>query len=686
MNDEELVRQARARFQEAEEAEREIRAEARKDLRFIGGKQWEERVRLERERSGRPALTFNRLPSYLHQVINDLRQSEVALQVLAVDNGADTETAEVIGGLFRHIETYSDGDIAYETAYDYSVSCGFGYYRISTDFVSEDSFDQEILIEAIPDPFCVYYDPQARRYDRADARFAFVVERMSREEFKRRWPNSEAVSTNFWDGDIHHTAGWITDSQVQVAEYWDVRTTPRKLLLLSSGETVIGGSRDAIERLRAAGVEVKRERVVHQRTVYSSLINGAEVLESERWPGKWIPIIPVLGKELIVDDERLLFSLTRHARDPQQLYNAYKTAQAEAVMIAPKAPYIGAEGQFEGHEREWETANRALHAYLEYKPTDLAGNPAPPPQRNNYEPPIQALSVGALQAADDIKATTGIFDASLGARSNETSGIAIQRRQVEGDTANFHFSDNLARSMRHSGRVILDLIPKIYDTERWVRIIGEDEAEKVIRVNALFQDDAGKEHRYDLGVGRYDVRISTGPSYTTKRQESFSMLTDFARAWPKLLEIGGDVVFRHWDAPGAAELAKRLKRTLPPNLLDEDDEDGQVDALRARLQAIEQQAQAMATELDQARAQADSKRMEIESKERIEAMKIQARLIETEAKLGSHEAIEMLRQEIAAVGRRLDLLNAGEPIADDEPPQAPPGDAAVLSGGPPGQL
>jgi hypothetical protein len=366
--------------------------------------------------------------------------------------------------------------------------------------------------------------------------------------------------------------------------------------------------------------------------------------------------------------------LIRFARDPQQLYNYYKTAQAEAVMLAPKAPFIGVEGQFEGHENKWQTANLINYAYLEYRPVSLNGQPAPPPQRNTYEPPIQALSIGAMQSADDIKATTAIFDASLGARSNETSGVAILQRQREGDTANFHFLDNLSRAQKHVGRILLDLIPKIYDTDRWIRILGEDQKQRVVRVNAAYQDEDGRQREYNLSAGKYDVTVSTGPSYATKRQEAFAMLTEFARSWPQLFQIAGDIVFRNSDIPGADELADRIRKTLPPQLAAAEEEPQQLSPqAQAQLQALATQNEQLTQELNRVSQELQTRRLEVESRERIAALQTQARLIETEAKLGSSEALALLREEIAAIGRRLELLNASQPVAGEplagEPPE-----------------
>jgi len=656
--DSKLLKEAKERFQEASEAENWNREQARQDLRFLAGDQWDERARQQRESSNRPVITINKLPGFVAQVVNDSRQNKPAIKISPTDDSSgDADTAEVIQGLIRHIEYASDADVAYQTAFEHAVMCGFGAFRILTDYAGDESFDLEIKIEPIADPFSVYFDPYAKRADGSDARYVFVVERMSKQEFKERWPGSETSSTNFFDGDIGQAEGWITDDSVQVAEYWYVRTKRKRLLALADGTRVFEDQLGPEHE----GIAVLKEREVLTREIRCASINGAETLEDEPWPGQYLPIVRIFGREMVVDGERRLFSLIRFARDPQQLYNYYKTAQAETVMLAPKSPWIGAEGQFAGHEHVWRTANLINHPYLQYKPISINGQPVPPPTRNTFEPPIQALSVGAAQSSDDIKATTGIYDASLGARSNETSGKAILARQREGDVATYHFLDNLARSQRQAGRILVDLIPRIYDTARTIRIIGEDDSQRVIRVNERFFDEEANRYRhYDLSVGKYDVTVSTGPSYTTKRQEAFDMLTKFAQAYPQLLQIAGDILFRNSDVPGAPELADRFRKTLPPNLAEDDKQGGEPvpPQVQAKLQQMSQMIEQLTAELNRANDDIKAKRLELESRERIETLKAEVELLKTQAQLGSRNAIETLQAEIRTLGERLQQLNA----------------------------
>jgi Phage P22-like portal protein len=651
--DEKLLQHARERFKVASEAEESIRRESLEDLRFRAGEQWPENIKIERQNSGRPCLTINRIPQFLRQVTNEIRQNRPSIQVNPVDDMADPETAEILQGIMRHIEVTSDADVAYDTAAEHAATFGFGYIRVITDYVDERSFDQEIKIERIRNPFSIYFDPECQKTDYSDARYAFVVQDIERDEFKKLYPESELSGMP----DLHSVGdqapGWITGKSVRIAEYWHIDYAEQELAMLEDGSVMPA---DQVPE----GMQVLRTRTVQVPTVYWCKINGLEVLEKREWPGKWIPIIPVLGDEVIVNGDRQLFGVVRFARDPQRMYNYWATAETEMIALAPKAPFIGAAGQFEGFERQWQSANTRNFPYLEYKPISHAGVAIGAPQRQVYEPPIQAISHARMQANDDLKATTGIYDASLGARSNEQSGRAILARQREGDVANFHYADNLARSIKHLGRIVLDLIPQIYDAPRVMRIIGTEDQERVVQINTPTLDK-GVERIYDLSVGQYDVTVSVGPSFSTKRQEAVDSMMQLSQAYPPLMQVAGDLLVKNMDWPGAAEIAERLKKLLPPNLQEGEENEQQVPPeVQAQMAQMAQQNEQLSQALNQATDDIRTKRMELESRERIEAMKAQTELVKIEAQLSSRENIELLRQEIASLKQTIAVVAAEE--------------------------
>jgi hypothetical protein len=682
--DDKLLSEAQARLSLAEEAEAEIRQAALDDLEFRFGKQWPDGVENDRRVDGRPCLVINRIPQFLQQITNDQRQNRPSIKVHPVDDKGDVETAKVIQGLIRHIEYNSSADSAYDTAFDSAATGGFGYFRVVTEFASPLSFDQEILIKRIRNPFSVFFDPHSQEPDGSDAEWAFIVEDISKDEFKARYPKAKLASHGEWESIGNSAPGWVSDESARVAEYFYKDFKDAELVLLSNGHVC---QKDELEAYVAEAMamdpmvqlEVVRERSTRIPVVMWCKITANEVLERTEWSGRYIPIVPVYGTEGYINGRKILEGVVRNAKDSQRMYNYWASAETEAIALAPRTPFIVGEGQIEGYEAEWETANRRNHSYLTYKPTSVNGQPLPPPQRNSFEPAVAAITQARMMASEDLKATTGIYDAALGAKSNETSGVAIQRRNVQAQTSNFHFIDNLTRSLKHTGRILVDLIPQIYDTARAARIIGEDGEQKVVRLNEPFQDGP-KQVLYALDTGTYDVTIDVGPSYASKRQEAVSSMLELSRAVPQIAAAIPDILVKNMDWPGATETAERLKKTLPPGLADDPKDQGKPlpPQVQAQMQQMNQMIEGLTAKLNEAQDSISHKRVELESKERIAFAQIQADLEIQMAKLGSQESIELMRQEIAQIEGRLSMLNYHVPItdgSDSEPaPQPMPGD------------
>ncbi|WP_297693907.1 portal protein [Phenylobacterium sp.] len=567
MSDDEIIREAREAFELAADAEAENRREALDDLRFARlGEQWPEQVRRERELDGRPCLTINRLPAFIRQVVNDARQNKPAMVVHPVDNAADPATAEVLNGLIRHIEQSSDAEVAYDTALDFAVTGGFGYFRINTRYASDDTFDQDLAIERVANPFSIYGDPNGTAADSSDWNVAFVVDTLPKAAFEARWKGAEAAD---WDADSYAALSgpWLDGERVMVAEYWRREPVRRTILALSDGQVAEASVYQAQKPMfDALGVSVVgRPREVASHRVTQRILTGAEVLETVDWAGKFIPIVPVYGEELHVDGRRRLRSLVRDAKDPQRMFNYWRTTTTELVALAPKTPFIGRKGAFETDSAKWATANTQTHAYIEYDGPE-------PPQRQPFAGPPAGAMQEALSASDDMKAIMGLHDASLGAASNETSGRAILMRQREGDVSTFHYIDNLSRALRHAGRILIDLIPKVYGTARVIRVLGADGAAQSVTVNSGSpgQGAAGElgkvEKIYNLTVGKYDLTVESGPSFTTRREETANQMIELIRAYPQAAPLIGDLLAKNLDWPGADEIANRLQAALPAQL------------------------------------------------------------------------------------------------------------------------
>lgn len=595
-----IVKEALEAFEVAQEAEDENRDDAKDDIEFARLlKQWPENIRARREQENRPCLTFDKLGPVIRQVINDARMNRPATAVRPVDGNADKDTAEILTGLIRNIEAMSDADIAYDTAVEQAVTGGFGYWRINTDYAinafdedgitqaGEAAFDKNIFIRAVPNQFSVYGDPHSEKADSSDWMTAFVVDLVTHEQFKAQYPDAEVTdfSGDSWTERQRH---WINEDTVQVAEYWKRERQVKNAYAVQLENDVVVMMEDQLKKeqeliTQAGGQVIGQPRPVYSYKVTQHMISGAEELSKVEWPGCFIPIVPVYGDEVNLEGIRYFRSLIRNAKDAQRKYNYWSTTMTEMVALAPKVPYIGQKGAFDVDNHKWQTANSESHAYLEY-PVNMQA-----PQRTQPVQVEPGMMQEMLNASDEIKAITGIYDASLGARSNETSGKAIMARQREGDVSTFHFIDNLTRAIRHSGRIIVDLIPKVYSTPRMIRILGEDGSVDEAVINQQF-DDGDYTRIHDVRTGRYDVTVKAGPSFTSRREEAATQMMEMVQAFgPELGRAIGDLLAKNLDWPGADEIAKRLQKMLPPELQD-DSQDPQVQALQ---QQIEQMGQAL---------------------------------------------------------------------------------------------
>lgn len=670
-SDEELLKEAHAFIQLVEDAESENRQLALEDLKFAAGEQWPERVKQDRDMDGRPCLVINRIPQFIQQVTNDQRQNRPSIKAHPVDDHADVETAKVIQGLIRHIEYNSNADTAFDTAFDYAAKMGWGYFRVITDFCDPLSFEQEILIKKVRNPFSVFFDPYAQEADGSDATKAAITEDYSPEEYKARFPHSKLAQKDEWDIAGNSSPDWMPSGAARVAEYFYKDTREETLVLLSNGEAVL--AREANARLYelnsslpvgAQPISAVRQRRTLVPVIKWCKLNAVEILEKTEWPGKYIPIIPVYGSDQFINGKRILKGLVRDAKDPQRMYNYWASAETEAIALAPRAPFLAAEGQLEGHEGEWATANRRNHPYLTYKPTTVAGQLVGPPQRQSFEPAVQAITQARMMASDDLKATTGLYDAARGAQSNETSGVAIRSRAQQAQTSNFHFIDNLTRSLKHTGRILVDLIPKIYDTERTARIIGEDGEQKIIKVNAPFEQD-GKPVLYALDAGKYDITVDVGPSFASKRQEAVAAMLEVTKANPAIMQIAGDLMIKNMDWPGSAEIAERLKKMLPPPLQGDDKKQPEIPPqVQAQMAQMQQMMEQLTAQLNEAEDALDKKRLEIESRERIEMKKLEVQLEIEAAKLDQQHSLARFDAEISEIKERQQYLRMNQPVED----------------------
>lgn len=629
--------------QDAESTQRELSAD---DFRFCDpASQWPADVRGEREQEGRPCLVVDRLGPFIHQIVNEQRQNRPQPQINPVGDGASKETAEVLQGMSRHIMYQSNGDTAIDTGFESMVRGGFGYVRVLTQYSDPYSFDQDIIVKRVPNPFMVYMDPSFEEADASDAGWCAVYTDLSMANYRTQFPKSKAanLSASDWEsiGDSFPEWAMQDGSGVRLVEFFKKIRKVRKVALLEDGTTVLES--DVPE-----GVVPIETRDSVFETVMWFKVNAVEVLDKTEWPGKYLPIVPIYGTELSIDGRRTWAGLIRNAKDAQRAYNYWKSAQAETIALAPKAPWIAPKGSLGNMRYLWQQANKRSVSVLEYEPFDTQDRPLPPPRRDVQEPPIMAITGAMNGAIDDMKATTGIYDPSLGNRDGQQSGVAIRSLQRQGATGNFHFQDNLSRSVRHLGRILIDLIPKIYDTERVVKIINPDDTVDLVTINGPTQDKKGKYRFYDPKVGKYDVVVSVGPSFQTSRMENLALMTELMQGpmGQVLSQVAPDLIVSMMDFKIAPKLMERVKKILPPNL--QDDKPGDIPAqIQQQMQQSQQMIEQLTKALNEAKDEISSKMIETEANNnnKIQIAQMQA---ETErAKLETQAAIEMAKIQSA---------------------------------------
>ena len=641
--DEDILREARDRAQRASGWWRHNFNAAKEDIAFLAGNQWPDNITLERTEEQRPVLTLNTLPQYVDQVVGDQRQNRPAISVHPVEadkrKGAegklknvagsqDYSLAEVYQGLIRNIEYISNAEAHYDTAFQHAVEGGFGWLRVLTQYSTEDSFELDLVIRSIHNRFSVLMDPDAIEPDFSDANWCLVSQWMKKSEFKKRYPNKRRGDLT--DADRGDLSWWVTDEDIKVSEYFYREPETRTLYLLSDGRVVWHEDVEPVlDELAEMGVTITRTRKVKTYRVKWEKITAYDRLEGPvDWPGSTIPVIPVFGKEITMGDKVYYRGLIRYAKDAQKMHNYWMTSATERVALAPKAPYVAEDEAIEGYEYEWQNANRKNFSVLRYKTGYQK------PQREQPATMPAAELQLALSATDELKETIGIYDPSLGAESNETSGKAILARQRQGDRGTFAYIDNLSRAIRRVGKVLIELIPQIYDSERVLRLRFEDDSGDWVKINQTVKDDeTGKDVLvHDIAAGKFDVTVKAGPSYQTQRLEAADTMMEFVQAVPQSGQVVLDLIAKNMDWPGSQEIAKRLKKTLPPGMLDPDEmkEEG----IEPPQLTPEQQTEVAKAEADKAKAEAELQKLQIES----EAAKIQAEADKATAQANIAEA------------------------------------------------
>jgi len=647
--DDDILEEAKERFEGCEDYYSSEYKRGDEDTSFAMGNQWPDEIKTKRDKDNRPTLTENRLQPFIDQVVNAAREMRPAIRVSPIDDKGDNDTAEIFKGVIRNIERQSKASAAYDTGMQNSTTSGYGWIRINTDYCDPLSFDQEIKIDRVLNWKSVMLDPNSLERDGSDAEYGFIYDDVPVDLFEEQFP--DASHTSLADDAIE----WFNAETVRVVEYYYKSYETKTIVRMNNGDVVPkDAAEDMMEHFPELNLEIIEERETEIPTVKWAKITGEEILEETDWLGQYIPLVPVFGKEIWEDGRRKSYSLIHQAKDPQRMFNFWRSASTEMIALQPKAPWVGVVGQFNTFGNKWATANTENYPYLEFDMVNdpNSGMPAPPPQRQMPIQPNAGMLQEAALAAEGISATLGMYEEGRGMQSNAISGIAIEARSLRGDKATFHFLDNLACAIRHVGVILVDLIPKIYDEAKIVRILGEDGQAETVPVNQPYmnaeggakvpmQGNTGQQFDgfYDLQAGKYDVDVDVGKSYANKQQEFISTMSELAKVDPRLLEVSADKIVRATGAPEADEIADRIASMMDPAMLGDDPQ-------AQKLQAASQQIQQMQERVETLHAALQDKEKNAEQEFMLEAGKLEDDKKNTEIKLMKTMAeIEKMKAE-----------------------------------------
>jgi hypothetical protein len=611
-----ILKIAKERFKRIEDYESIYRDKSINDIEFANENQWDERDKSDRELKRRPCLTVNKIAGVLKTLRGHQRQLMPSIKVRPVDSGADPEVAKIMNGLIRNIEYASVADSVYSTAFNQAIEGGWGFFRIGTRYCSDDTFDQEIYLERIPNQFTVYIDPDYIHADASDIKWAFITKQFSEEDFKKKYPKSEMSSWSSDDG--RRRSNWWGTDYIKVAEYYYIETKNRMVYELSDGRIIESGMRD--DNIKDGFYfdengyyEIIRKRKIEKEQIYWCELTDSEVLTKPmEVMGNYIPIVLVPGEEVNIDGKRYYKSAHHYARDAQLVYNWMVSTAVETVAMAPKTPWLVTEEQVAGYENQWDVIHQDPKPYVIYRPDPNA----PPPSRQQGGIPDTGAIAERNQAAEDIKATTGVYNAALGMQGNERSASTLTQRQTMSDMATYIFMDNLRRSIVHAGKIIVNLIPRVYDSERTIRILGDDGTEEFVEINAqglLITLN-------DLTVGKYDVVVTVGEAYATKRLETVKYMTELFKTVPDLMTPMMDILMKNMDFPGADQIAARLETMAQqPKQMSEEEK---YIAQAREIEAIKAQLDIQGKQIDNQKDMMDLQNNDLERVEQMPKLKL----------------------------------------------------------------
>lgn len=613
----EILTEAYERFQYALAWESDFRSLYVEDVKFANadpdnGWQWPDDLRSERILQRRPTLTINKVQNHVNLVVNDGRQNKAAIQIKPAGRESSFAAAKGLEALTRNIEYQSTASSVYDDMAQSQVEGGIGYGRVVSVYPDPRSFNQELRIIPVQNHMNVFLDPDIRQKNGSDARWGFIFEDISYDEYERQTGEEADIGSSPLGMDLG--ADWVKPDHIRIAEYYRIKVTNDELIYFKQGDKesiflrseVPRGMKAALRQAEKAykdGTLGEDSEVITRPTEIKKLewfkIGAHRILDRKTYNTQYIPIFRFVGRERVIDNKLERKGLTRTLKDAQRMYNYNSSAEAEAAALATKTPWLAAVESIAGNETAWNEANVKNKGVLTFRHKDRDGDPIPPPQRIEPAKEAAAYLAGMEIASRELEMASGQGPAQFGKPTKERSGRAINETQRQGEILTFDFIDNQALGIQYCGMIILDWIPHCYDTKQVVQILDRDGTERMLTIDPNAQN-AYEEQKIDEQVqavlnpkiGRYKVQAQPGPAYATQRQEAWNAFVQIITGAPDLINEIGDLMFLSADFPMAEEISQRLRRKikqLAPWLLDDNAVNPQVQALQEQINQAGQQ-------------------------------------------------------------------------------------------------
>lgn len=673
-----VLEEMRDRFEYACQMEEENRQDYIKNVKISSSaNQWDDEVK-KRRGSNRPALTFNLLNLVVKQIIGDYRQNKMSIKVMPSGGPATEEAADFLAGYIRNVERASNADEAYTNALECACRGNMGYFRILPEYEADDVFDQTLRIKPVKNPLTVYCDPNAKLLTRSDAEWYFITEMMNKEEFKRLYPKTEEFGWDIVDAHSDDNNSWGDDKEIRLCEYFTKKRIEARLVAFDNGAVIQIDDDKEIDALAQIGIKPVKERTAKRINIQWRKCNGSHILEERVFKTKYIPIIPVFGEEVNIEGKTYLRSAIYYGIDGQHSYNYERSTAIENSALSVKAPWKVTQKMIEMWRSIWDNANNTPQPYLVY-----THDPAVPQGPERIEPPTPSTAAmqNAQVAALDVQRTTGIFNAQIGEQSNVQSGVGLQEQQGQGQTSTFIFTDNLKTGIEYGGKILVDWAPEFLDTDRMVRIINSEDDVETQRINQKQENPllGVTEVLNDIRVGQYDVVIIAGKAFASRRQESVKGLIEWAKAFPQQAPLAADLVIKNMDVPGGEQIAERVERSLPPNIINgPDSPEGQAATQQAQQQ--QQKQQALQEQMIQGKLQVEQgKNQASMAKSSADVQKAQAEVIKAKSDI-EIAAIEAHNAKMETAAHILDVTRTNAGVSASTSATLPPQGAASAGG------